>query len=498
MHASTALPGRFSAFTPKSGRTNQQPLRDELLSVERLEERARALAGRFTVEPGKGRRGRSLFPRFNENTRHLREAYRVLSRDVHQGRYITPAAEWLLDNYHLVATEARRVRENLPRAYYRELPKLVVRDFVGTARVYALAEDVVRHSDSRLTVVPLTRFLDSFQMVAPLTLGELWAWPSMLIMALMENLRRLADETLAARAARAAADAYVARIDALGKGEVPALPPLLHMAQVVHLLQRIQGVGDTLKQAAGTQPVPGILEKSHPDTADERAKERVRQSKMQNKATEKMEKASEKTVKEQAELNERIAAVEGKASVQKVQLDHQAAAAERKAGQKVESFSRANGVADERARNGMTETQKDLALSREHTAQGYARVDQVASEKIASATQNADEAIAKNHRDLDQSIQERDAAHQRWLQAEPAARYGYAVRTRAGGAQTWDRQTEDGLQAEWDSLNMGSTWEASKENVRRGWEYGGSTPGDNHDEVTQPEVTLPRIVTRPM
>jgi cyclic beta-1,2-glucan synthetase len=201
-----------------AARASEKPLRDELLSIERLEERAHALAARFTVDPGSRRSARSVFPRFDDNARVLRDAYRALADDVHRGEFVTPAGEWLLDNYHLVASEIRQVRQDLPRGYYRELPKLASRDRAGDARVYAIAVELMRHSDSRLDRQQLVRFLDSFQTVAPLTIGELWAWPSMLKLALIENLRRLADEMLGARAARRAADAYVARIDAAGRG----------------------------------------------------------------------------------------------------------------------------------------------------------------------------------------------------------------------------------------------------------------------------------------
>ncbi len=223
----------------------ERPFRDELLSVERLDERARSLAARFTVDPSR-RGARSVFPRFDDNVRVLREAYRELAGDVHRGEFVTPAAEWLLDNYPLVASEIRDVRQNLPRRYYRELPKLAAREQAGSARVYALAIELIRHSDSRLERPQLVRWLDAFQTVAPLTIGELWAWPSMLKLALVENLRRLADETLAARATRRAADAHVARIDAEGKGPPPPLPRALHPAFVVQLLQRAREYGPRL------------------------------------------------------------------------------------------------------------------------------------------------------------------------------------------------------------------------------------------------------------
>lgn len=159
---------------------------------------------------------------------------------------VTPASEWILDNYHLVTAEIRDVRRHLPRGYYRELPKLATRELAGTARVYALALELIRHSDSRLDRPMLVRFVSAFQAVAPLTIGELWAWPSMLRLALIENLRRLAALTLEARSARLAADAYVARIDAAGGGRLPPLPGHLHAAFVGQLLQRIREYGPRL------------------------------------------------------------------------------------------------------------------------------------------------------------------------------------------------------------------------------------------------------------
>ncbi len=224
----------------------EKPLRDELLSIERLEERARALAARFTLDPNPLRASRNVLPRLDDNARVLREAYVTMADDVHRGEFVTPAAEWLLDNFHLVASEVLDVRRNLPPGYYRELPKLALREHAGDARVYAMAVELIRHSDSRLDRQQLMRFMNSYQAVAPLTIGELWAWPSMLKLALIENLRRLAEETLEAREAVRAADAYVARIDAAGYGRPPPLPKHLHTGYVVQLLQRMREYGPRL------------------------------------------------------------------------------------------------------------------------------------------------------------------------------------------------------------------------------------------------------------
>ncbi|HQZ40828.1 MAG TPA: hypothetical protein PLH72_17485, partial [Vicinamibacterales bacterium] len=219
----------------------QPPLRDELLSIERLEERALSLAASFTVDPDPRHRARDTFPRFEDNVRLLRAAYRTLADDVRTGQFVGSAADWLLDNFHLIASEISDIRRNLPRTYSRRLPALASREHGGDARVYAIAVELIRHSDSRLERQQLVQFLHSYQRVAPLTIGELWAWPSMLKLALIENLRRLAEELLAARTARGAADLYVSRADSAGSAGT--LPAGTNPAYIVQVLHRIREYG---------------------------------------------------------------------------------------------------------------------------------------------------------------------------------------------------------------------------------------------------------------
>ena len=194
----------FTAVRPGL-RDSQKPFRDEPLSSERLDERALALAASFTIDPRR-RHARSIYPRLRDNERVLEAAYRTLAEDVREGAFVTPATEWFLDNFHLISSELVEIREHLPRRYYRQLPALATREEAGEARIYAMAVALLRHTDSRLDLPQLGLFLNSYQRVAPLTLGELWAWPSMLKLALIENLRRLADELLVSRSARLGAD----------------------------------------------------------------------------------------------------------------------------------------------------------------------------------------------------------------------------------------------------------------------------------------------------
>ena len=250
--ATVGIPLARSAVVPatwfrsrRQSPTVAPPLRDELLDLGRLQEHARALAARSAVDPRPPSRPRIL-ARLDDNARALGKAYRLLASDVHARHFVAPAGEWMLDNYHLVQAVIRSLRANLPRKYYAQLPALTQPEHAGQARVYAMALELVRHSDSRLDRQQLVAFLTSFQTVAPLTIGELWAWPSMLTLALVENLRRLADEVIAVRHARQAADRYISALEDGAAYTPPTWPAESHTPYVVQLLHRIREQGPRL------------------------------------------------------------------------------------------------------------------------------------------------------------------------------------------------------------------------------------------------------------
>ncbi|HEX4896769.1 MAG TPA: hypothetical protein VFV53_00260, partial [Candidatus Limnocylindrales bacterium] len=136
----------------------------ELFSVERLEQHARSLAAAqaITSEP---RRGHAIGPRIAENGRVLLSSYRVLAGAIREERSITPAAEWLVDNFHIVDEQLREIRDDLPSNYYHELPKLAAGHLEGYPRVVGLAWAYVAHTDSRFDPDGLRRMVAAYQEV---------------------------------------------------------------------------------------------------------------------------------------------------------------------------------------------------------------------------------------------------------------------------------------------------------------------------------------------
>lgn len=187
------------------------PVREELFGVERLEQHARSLAAaqQVSLQPPAVP---SLHRRLRENAGTLLAAYRASAAELAAGSSVVPAADWLLDNYHVVEEQIREIRVDLPPGYYRQLPKLAQGPFAGYPRVFGLAWAFVAHTDSHFDPLVLRRFIAAYQEVQPLMISELWAVAITLRIVLVENLRRLADQITAGREDRADAQAFANRL----------------------------------------------------------------------------------------------------------------------------------------------------------------------------------------------------------------------------------------------------------------------------------------------
>jgi len=193
-------PGRFE-------QDDQEPLWAELFSPERLEQHARSLAAAQPVG-GRPPRWRSFAQRNTDNADVLREAYAAISDAVKSKRLITPAADWLVNNFHVVEDQLRDIRTLLPARFYARLPPLDAGPLAGLPRIYGIAWAFVAHTDSRFDPELLLRFVGAYQKDDPLELAELWALPTVLRIVMIENARRLAVRIVASMKGREQADRY--------------------------------------------------------------------------------------------------------------------------------------------------------------------------------------------------------------------------------------------------------------------------------------------------
>jgi cyclic beta-1,2-glucan synthetase len=185
----------------------EPPLRSELFSTEQMEQYGTTLAGLHVLGP-KVVPNQQLLSRLAENESILLEVHDLVSEAVKANRQITPAGEWLLDNFYLIEEQIRTGRKHLPKGYSKELPRLLNGPSAGLPRVYDIAKEIIAHGEGRIDPESLRRFITAYQTITVLKLGELWAIPIMLRLALVENLRRVAVRVAAGRIDRDMADSW--------------------------------------------------------------------------------------------------------------------------------------------------------------------------------------------------------------------------------------------------------------------------------------------------
>jgi cellobiose phosphorylase len=235
----------------------EQILRAELFNAEQMADHGIALAGQHRLSALSTRD--ALLGRLDDNERLLNRSCSALTQAQRSSRRVTPAAEWLLDNYFLVEEHIRTARTHLPKGYSRELPRLINGQSSGLPRVYDIALETISHGDGRFDEQSLQRFIVAYQTVMPLALGELWAIPIMLRLALIENLRRVASRVMANWDDRNLADDWAERLIEVSERDVKSVvltvadmarsAPPLTAAFVAEVTRRLQGQSAALALA---------------------------------------------------------------------------------------------------------------------------------------------------------------------------------------------------------------------------------------------------------
>ncbi|MDQ3515250.1 MAG: hypothetical protein M3403_00540, partial [Gemmatimonadota bacterium] len=173
----------------------------EIFTPDQLEAHAARIAATHDLTPNP-RRGRPLLPRLHDSAARLEAAYQFLLTTAKNGAVAVGSEDWLRDNYHVVQDQVREIRQHLPRRYYQELPKLASGPCAGYPRIYLLARELVTHTAGRIDLATIVDFTRAYQRASQLSIGETWAIPLMLRLALVEELRRLADRVVDARRGR--------------------------------------------------------------------------------------------------------------------------------------------------------------------------------------------------------------------------------------------------------------------------------------------------------
>jgi hypothetical protein len=251
-----------------------------------------------------------------------------------------------------------------------------------------------------------------------------------------------------------------------------------------------QNVKDTLKQASGSQPIPDITVKSRPDTPMEAAAAHERQVKHDVKSAAKVAEASGKMSEERAHLATEVAEARAAEQKQEAKVDKEPKSADAASTQKADRARTAASEAEFKEKRLVQEAKESSEKAHQKADAENSQAEANATQRIASARLESDRLIQKSVDSIATEAAKRDAQAHHWEHVEPAARFGFAARTRPNGPSAWDHRVENDLRAEWNTMSMDGSWEQSRDHVRRGWDYGGRV--DARPEVTGSLVPMLR------
>jgi cyclic beta-1,2-glucan synthetase len=223
----------------------------ELFNADRMERHGitLALSHKLTQKPVPDR----LLRRLSDSEAILIQSREILLEETTGG--FSPAREWLLDNFYLIQEQIDAIRRHLPKGYGRTLPQLAG-SLPGYPRVYDIAFEIIQHGDGSWDLENLKRFIAAYQEITPLRLGELWAIPITLGVALIENLshisRRIVIDRNDYKVAEKWADSMIEVAISEPKklviiiADMASSDPPMSSAFVAALARRLQGAALTL------------------------------------------------------------------------------------------------------------------------------------------------------------------------------------------------------------------------------------------------------------
>jgi cyclic beta-1,2-glucan synthetase len=231
----------------KTAELREEPLRLPLLAIEQLGDLAFKMGQTHSVAGGSS--SDRLLLRVHENENVITRTHDLITDAAARHQAISPASEWLIDNFYVVQEQLHLIKEHFPRRYCRQLPH--IDGDPPVPRIFDMMLKLISHLDGRVDIEALDRFIFSYQQASPLSLGELWAAPIMLRVGLIENLRRVSGMIYEARKERNLANVWADRlIEAAEAGPdqvivtlsalVESQPPL-ESAFVAEFMRRLHG-----------------------------------------------------------------------------------------------------------------------------------------------------------------------------------------------------------------------------------------------------------------
>ena len=161
-----------------------------ILRPEDLAVHARELGKYHKVETVRTSR-HLIIRRLQDNFQFITRVYLGAAEDLRKERQVAPAGEWLLDNYYIIEEQVKEILLSVRKHRFQDLPVLCNGYLKGIPRIFAIALEIISHTDGILSEQALHKFIEAYQESAPLAIGEIWSLSLMVRVALIEKIRHV-------------------------------------------------------------------------------------------------------------------------------------------------------------------------------------------------------------------------------------------------------------------------------------------------------------------
>ena len=133
-------------------------------------------------------------PRLKENFEIITQVYQLLNEHIKLGIPIHQAGEWILDNYYVIDESVKFIKNQLNKSKYINFLGIANGNYLGFARIYVLASEIVNYTDNRINGENLANLLQAYQRKKTLSMEEIWNINIFLQICLIENIREICEK----------------------------------------------------------------------------------------------------------------------------------------------------------------------------------------------------------------------------------------------------------------------------------------------------------------
>lgn len=168
-------------------------VQEAFLSGDKLSDHALKTALEHSIS-NNGKGSAWPIPRMNDNFDYILAVYVTLNEEIQKKHTIPDAAEWLLDNFYIIEEQVKGLRRDMRKQDVQALPVLNKGSMKGYSRIFALAVELVGHTNGQIDEKNLAEYLKAYQSHHILLDREIWALPAVIRLALIENIRHLSED----------------------------------------------------------------------------------------------------------------------------------------------------------------------------------------------------------------------------------------------------------------------------------------------------------------